>query len=331
MKMIEVNNVSMRFNMAKEKHESLKEYFLAAVQGKLQFEEFYALRDVSLTVHKGEFHGIIGLNGSGKSTLLKVISGVFKPTAGNVVVHGSIAPLIELGAGFDMDLTARENIYLNGTVLGLTPKYIDEKFDEIVDFSELREFLDVPLKNYSSGMVARIAFAIATITKPDVLIADEILSVGDFMFQEKCEERMRQLMSGGTTVLLVSHSIGQIERMCDHVTWLEKGRVKMQGEAAEVCAAYKALDPEAAARFDAALRQIAVANAGRTIAVFAHGSVIRQFLALAQSIPESGWAALPLSGAGELDFAAAKGIDVKDVDAKDIRASLREQNVYIPE
>ena len=233
MKMIEVNNVSMRFNMAKEKHESLKEYFLAAVQGKLQFEEFYALRDVSLTVHKGEFHGIIGLNGSGKSTLLKVISGVFKPTAGNVVVHGSIAPLIELGAGFDMDLTARENIYLNGTVLGLTPKYIDEKFDEIVDFSELREFLDVPLKNYSSGMVARIAFAIATITKPDVLIADEILSVGDFMFQEKCEERMRQLMSGGTTVLLVSHSIGQIERMCDHVTWLEKGRVKMQGEAAE--------------------------------------------------------------------------------------------------
>ena len=163
------------------------------------------------------------------------------------MVHGSIAPLIELGAGFDMDLTARENIYLNGTVLGLTPKYIDEKFDEIVDFSELREFLDVPLKNYSSGMVARIAFAIATITKPDVLIADEILSVGDFMFQEKCEERMRQLMSGGTTVLLVSHSIGQIERMCDHVTWLEKGRVKMQGEAAEVCAAYKALDPEAAA------------------------------------------------------------------------------------
>ena len=143
--------------------------------------------------------------------------------------------------------SSRENIYLNGTVLGLTPKYIDEKLDEIVDFSELREFLDVPLKNYSSGMVARIAFAIATITKPDVLIADEILSVGDFMFQEKCEERMRQLMSGGTTVLLVSHSIGQIERMCDHVTWLEKGRVKMQGEAAEVCAAYKALDPEAAA------------------------------------------------------------------------------------
>ena len=244
---IKVDNVSMCFNLSKEKHESLKEYFLAMVQGRLQYDEFYALKDVSLDIMPGDFYGLVGLNGSGKSTLLKTIAGVYKPTRGKVTVNGTIAPLIELGAGFDMDLTARENIYLNGTVLGLTPKYIDEKFDEIVDFSELREFLDVPLKNYSSGMVARIAFAIATITKPDVLIADEILSVGDFMFQEKCEERMRQLMSGGTTVLLVSHSIGQIERMCDHVTWLEKGRVKMQGEAAEVCAAYKALDPEAAA------------------------------------------------------------------------------------
>jgi ABC-2 type transport system ATP-binding protein len=245
--MIEVNNVSMRFNMAKEKHESLKEYFLAAVQGRLQFEEFYALRDVSFTVEKGDFYGLIGLNGSGKSTLLKIISGVFKPSTGNTVVHGTIAPLIELGAGFDMDLTARENIYLNGTVLGMTPKYIDEKFDEIVEFSELAEFLDVPLKNYSSGMVSRIAFAIATVTKPDVLIADEILSVGDFLFQEKCEKRMKELMSGGTTVILVSHSIQQIERMCNRVTWLEKGRVKMQGDAQTVCEAYKALDAQAAA------------------------------------------------------------------------------------
>ena len=248
MKMIEVNNVSMRFNMAKEKHESLKEYFLAAVQGKLQFEEFYALRDVSLTVHKGEFHGIIGLNGSGKSTLLKVISGVFKPTAGNVVVHGSIAPLIELGAGFDMDLTARENIYLNGTVLGLTPKYIDEKFDEIVDFSELREFLDVPLKNYSSGMVARIAFAIATITKPDVLIADEILSVGDFMFQEKLRgahapaDERRHHGAVGEPLHRPDRAHVRPRDMAG-----KRVRVKMQGEAAEVCAAYKALDPEAAA------------------------------------------------------------------------------------
>ena len=156
MNMIEVKNVSMRFNMAKEKHESLKEYFLAAVQGRLQFEEFYALRDVSFNVEKGDFYGLIGLNGSGKSTLLKIISGVFKPSSGSTVVHGTIAPLIELGAGFDMDLTARENIYLNGTVLGMTPKYIDSKFDEIVEFSELQDFLDVPLKNYSSGMVARI-------------------------------------------------------------------------------------------------------------------------------------------------------------------------------
>ena len=239
MNMIDVENVSMCFNMAKEKHESLKEYLLAAVRGKLQFEEFYALRDVTMHVEKGEFHGLIGLNGSGKSTLLKVISGVFKPTRGRVSVHGNIAPLIELGAVFDMDLTARENIYLNGTVLGLTPQYITERFEEIVEFSELRDFLDVPLKNYSSGMVARIAFAIATLTKPDVLIADEILAVGDFKFQEKCEARMHELMSGGTTVLLVSHTIGQVERMCTRVTWLEKGSVKMEGDAKTVCEAYR--------------------------------------------------------------------------------------------
>ena len=236
---ISVDHVSMRFNLSKEKHESLKEYFLALAKGQLQFDEFYALRDVSLKVMPGDFYGLIGLNGSGKSTLLKVISGVYKPSSGTCRVGGTIAPLIELGAGFDMDLTARENIYLNGTVLGFTPKYIDSKFEEIVEFSELRDFLDVPLKNYSSGMVARIAFAIATITKPDILIADEILSVGDFLFQQKCEARMQRLMSGGTTVLLVSHSIEQIERMCNKVAWIEKGRVKMDGPAAEVCAAYK--------------------------------------------------------------------------------------------
>ena len=236
---ISVDHVSMRFNLSKEKHESLKEYFLALAKGRLQFDEFYALRDVSLKVMPGDFYGLIGLNGSGKSTLLKVISGVYKPSSGTCRVGGTIAPLIELGAGFDMDLTARENIYLNGTVLGFTPKYIDSKFEEIVEFSELRDFLDVPLKNYSSGMVARIAFAIATITKPDILIADEILSVGDFLFQQKCEARMQRLMSGGTTVLLVSHSIEPIERMCNKVAWIEKGRVKMDGPAAEVCAAYK--------------------------------------------------------------------------------------------
>lgn len=239
MSAIEVRNVSMRFNLSKEKHESLKEYFVALLKGKLQFDEFYALKNVDLTVKPGDFYGLVGLNGSGKSTLLKVIAGVYKPSAGSCTVNGVIAPLIELGAGFDMDLTARENIYLNGTVLGLTPQYLDEKFNEIVDFSELWDFLDVPLKNYSSGMVARIAFAIATVTKPDILIADEILSVGDFLFQQKCEERMRQLMSGGTTVILVSHSIDQVERMCNKVAWIHKGEKIMDGPAAEVCAAYR--------------------------------------------------------------------------------------------
>ena len=237
---IKVDNVSMCFNLSKEKHESLKEYFLAMVQGRLQYDEFYALKDVSLDIMPGDFYGLVGLNGSGKSTLLKTIAGVYKPSKGKVTVRGSIAPLIELGAGFDMDLTARENIYLNGTVLGFSPKYLDEKFDEIVEFSELQNFLDVPLKNYSSGMVARIGFAIATITKPDILIADEVLSVGDFLFQQKCEKRMQELMAGGTTVILVSHSIEQIGRMCSKVAWLSHGHLKMNGDTATVCAAYKA-------------------------------------------------------------------------------------------
>ena len=237
---IKVDNVSMCFNLSTQKHESLKEYLLAMVQGRLQYDEFYALRDVSLDIMPGDFYGLVGLNGSGKSTLLKTIAGVYKPTKGKVTVNGTIAPLIELGAGFDMDLTARENIYLNGTVLGFSPKYLDEKFDEIVEFSELQNFLDVPLKNYSSGMVARIGFAIATITKPDILIADEVLSVGDFLFQQKCEKRMQELMAGGTTVILVSHSIEQIERMYSKVAWLSHGRLKMNGDTETVCNAYKA-------------------------------------------------------------------------------------------
>ena len=238
---IKVDNVSMCFNLSTEKHESLKEYLLAMVQGRLQYDEFYALKDVSLDIMPGDFYGLVGLNGSGKSTLLKTIAGVYKPTRGKVTVNGTIAPLIELGAGFDMDLTARENIYLNGTVLGFSPKYLDEKFDEIVEFSELQNFLDVPLKNYSSGMVARIGFAIATITKPDILIADEVLSVGDFLFQQKCEKRMKELMAGGTTVILVSHSIEQIERMCSKVAWFSHGPLRMNGATQTVCNAYKAV------------------------------------------------------------------------------------------
>ena len=238
---IKVDNVSMCFNLSTEKHESLKEYLLAMVQGRLQYDEFYALKDVSLDIMPGDFYGLVGLNGSGKSTLLKTIAGVYKPSKGKVTVNGTIAPLIELGAGFDMDLTARENIYLNGTVLGFSPKYLDEKFDEIVEFSELQNFLDVPLKNYSSGMVARIGFAIATITKPDILIADEVLSVGDFLFQQKCEKRMKELMAGGTTVILVSHSIEQIERMCSKVAWLSYGHLKLNGDTETVCNAYKAV------------------------------------------------------------------------------------------
>ena len=239
---IKVDNVSMCFNLSTEKHESLKEYLLAMVQGRLQYDEFYALRDVSLDIMPGDFYGLVGLNGSGKSTLLKTIAGVYKPTKGKVTVNGSIAPLIELGAGFDMDLTARENIYLNGTVLGFSPKYLDEKFDEIVEFSELQNFLDVPLKNYSSGMVARIGFAIATITKPDILIADEVLSVGDFLFQQKCEKRMKELMAGGTTVILVSHSMEDVARYVSRLVVMNHGEKVFDGTPREVFRHYKELE-----------------------------------------------------------------------------------------
>ena len=236
--MVKVENLGIRFNLAKDRVDSLKEYFLKFTKGSLHFEEFWALDDVSLEIEKGDFYGLVGINGSGKSTLLKTIAGVFKPTRGSVTVNGTIAPLIELGAGFDMDLTARENIYLNGAVLGFSKKFMDDHFQDIVDFSELHDFLDVPLKNYSSGMVARIAFAIATVTDPDILIADEILSVGDYAFQEKCEKRMAQLLENGTTVIFVSHSIEQVKRMCNKATWLEHGKVIMTGDAETVCDAY---------------------------------------------------------------------------------------------
>ncbi len=236
---VELRNIEMHFNMSKERLESLKEYFLKLVKRQLMFEDFVALDNISFDIKKGDVFGIVGLNGCGKSTTLKVISGILKPTKGTVETQGIIAPLIELGAGFDMELTARENIYLNGSVLGFSKKFMDEKFDDIVEFSEMREFLDVPMKNYSSGMVARIGFAIATVTTPDILIVDEILAVGDFMFQQKCEQRINSMLKDDTTVIIVSHSIEQIERLCKHCVWLEKGKIKMIGEAHEVCAAYK--------------------------------------------------------------------------------------------
>ena len=236
---VELRDIEMHFNMSSEKLQSLKEYFLKFMKRQLHFEDFVAVDKVSFDIKKGDVFGIVGLNGCGKSTTLKIISGILKPTKGSVETQGVIAPLIELGAGFDMELTARENIYLNGSVLGYSKKFMDEKFDDIVEFSEMRDFLDVPMKNYSSGMVARIGFAIATVTTPDILIVDEILAVGDFLFQQKCEERINKMMQDDTTVIIVSHSIEQIERLCKHCVWLEKGRVKMIGETAEVCNAYK--------------------------------------------------------------------------------------------
>ena len=238
---IEVSNVSMRFNMSKEKVDSIKEYMIKLIKRELRFEEFFALKNISINIEKGDVFGIVGLNGSGKSTLLKVISGILKPTTGTVKTYGSISPLIELGAGFDMDLTAGENIFVNGSVLGFSKSEMQEKYDNVIDFAELKDFENVAVKNFSSGMIARLGFAIATITKPDILIVDEILSVGDFLFQQKCEKRIRELMDGGTTVLIVSHSIEQIERLCKHVLWLEHGNMKMLGEMKEVCDAYKSI------------------------------------------------------------------------------------------
>lgn len=240
--MVKVDHVSMSFNMASEQLNSLKEYAIKAMKRELFFEEFKALDDISFEVKKGDVFGIMGTNGSGKSTILKIIAGVLDPTQGACTVKGSIAPLIELGAGFDMDLSARENIYLNGALLGYSKQFIDENFDAIVEFAEIQKFLDMPMKNYSSGMVARIAFAIATIIVPDVLIVDEVLSVGDFMFQKKCEDRINELIERhGVTVLIVSHSNEQIARLCNKAIWIEKGHARLMGDATEVSRIYGAL------------------------------------------------------------------------------------------
>ncbi len=236
---VEVKDVTMIFNMASESLTNLKEYFIKLAKHELFFEEFRALKHISFDVHRGEVVGLVGTNGSGKSTMLKIIAGVLEPSEGKVKVHGNIAPLIELGAGFDPELTARENIYLNGALLGYTKEFIDVNFDGIIDFAELDNFVDMPLKNFSSGMIARIAFAIATITEPDILIVDETLSVGDVFFQEKCERRIQHFIeSGDVTVLFVSHSMEQVERICQRAIWIEKGELRMDGPVRTVCSAY---------------------------------------------------------------------------------------------
>lgn len=226
--------------MTYDRIQSIKEYIVQMLRGKIKYEEFWALKNVSFEVERGEVVGIIGHNGAGKSTLLKVISGILKPTGGELEVHGNVVPMLELGSGFDHDLTGRENIFLNGSILGYSEKYLKEKYEQIVEFSELGKFIDVPIRNYSSGMLMRLAFSIATVVQPEILIVDEILAVGDAAFQEKSKTRMLELMGGGTTVLFVSHSLEQIREMCDRVIWLEHGQVKAIGATKEICDAYEA-------------------------------------------------------------------------------------------
>lgn len=237
--MIQADKVSMCYRMTYDKVQSIKEYLVQLVTRKIKYEEFWALRDVSFEVRKGEVLGIVGHNGAGKSTLLKVISGILKPTGGQVTVNGTVVPMLELGSGFDFDLTGRENIFLNGAILGYTEEFLKEKYEEIAAFSELGQFIDIPLRNYSSGMVMRLAFSVATVVNPDILIVDEILAVGDAAFQEKSKKRMLELMGGGTTVLFVSHSLDQIREMCDRVLWLEHGEMKRLGDTQSVCDAYE--------------------------------------------------------------------------------------------
>ena len=241
--MIKIENVSMKFNLGIDKDFSVKQAFVNIFSGKAKKKnkkdnEFWALKNVSFTVGKGEVVGLIGSNGAGKSTLLKVVSGVMKPTSGKIKVAGVISPMIELGAGFDGNLTAKENIYLNGAILGYSKKFLDSKFDEIVEFSELKDFLEVPVKNFSSGMTAKLAFSIATIVNPEILIVDEILSVGDIKFQEKSKAKMMEMIKGGTTVLYVSHSLQSIKDLCTKVVWLEHGKVVKMGDTKKICDEY---------------------------------------------------------------------------------------------
>lgn len=233
-----VEDLTIRFNLASEKVDNLKEYVIKMIKHELMFQEFLALKHVNLKVKSGEAWGLIGTNGSGKSTLLKACCGILKPYTGTVTTRGKIAPLIELGAGFDMNMTARENVFLNGTVLGHSRKFMEEHFNEIIDFAELQDFLDVPIKNFSSGMQARLGFAIATMVRPDILVVDEILSVGDYQFQQKCYKRMEEMLSNGTTLLYVSHDVKSVRKLCDHAIWLDKGDVRMSGLVKEVTDEY---------------------------------------------------------------------------------------------
>lgn len=235
---ISVEHVSMQFRLASEKVDSLKEYFIRTIKNQISFESFWALQDVSFNLKKGDALALIGLNGSGKSTILKVIAGVLKPVKGSVTVRGSVAPLIELGAGFDYDLTGSENIFLNGALLGRSRAEMESYYDDIVEFSELQDFMNTPVKNYSSGMVMRLAFAIATIGTPDILICDEVLAVGDFRFQQKCYKRIQAMLDKGTTLLFVSHNMEQVEELCNKVVWLEKGHVKMFGDTQDIIGIY---------------------------------------------------------------------------------------------
>ena len=237
-KIIEVSHISMGFKMDMNKVSSLKEWVVTWLKGQSNYQTFWALKDVSFEVNKGEVVGIIGRNGSGKSTLLKIISGLFRPSEGEISVKGRIVPMLELGSGFDPELTGRENVFLNGAILGYTEAFLKEQFDDILEFSKLGEFIDMPLKTYSSGMMMRLAFSVATIVQPEILIVDEILAVGDEAFQRKSRAKMLELMGGGTTVLYVSHSLDQIRELCNRVIWLDRGKVVMQGEASEVCDAY---------------------------------------------------------------------------------------------
>lgn len=236
---IKVESVGMTFRIVNNKTKSIKNYLIQKMKGNISYKEFQALQDINFEVYKGEVVGLVGLNGAGKSTLFKVIAGVLKPTTGRVIKYGSVAPLIELGAGFNGELSGVENIYLNGLLLGYSKKFISEHIEEIIDFADIGEFIYNPVNNYSSGMKARLGFAIATVVQPDILIVDEVLSVGDFKFREKCEKRIEQMIENGTTVLIVSHSMGLIQKICNRVVWLEKGRVKNIGKTELLCEEYQ--------------------------------------------------------------------------------------------